>query len=147
MGLVSRPVAFGGILEDVLNVAGTYLTGVPVGSVAASKSPAAFGPITQNVQQIAVQVAPDTITALKNPTSIVPSKIPANAQQVAASSAQAIAVELANQGYLFPQGTQGYVYQNGSGSVFDAFGGQFQGIAEIGALGLGALLLFKMIRG
>lgn len=147
MSLVSRPASFGGIFSDILDVAGSFVGDPGLGNQIAAQAKPGFAPITQTAQQIAVQVAPDTITALKNPTSIVPSKIPANAQQVAAASAQAIALQLASQGYAFPPGTQGYVYQNPNTSVFDAFGGQFQGIVEIGALGLGALLLFKMVRG
>lgn len=74
----------GGIGTDLANVIGAAV-GIPgAGQIAAAFSPAAFGPITQNAQQIAAGVAPDVVAALTS------------------------------QGYVFPPGTVGGAIQNPS---------------------------------
>lgn len=133
----------GGIFETILDVAGSFVGDPALGSQVASQASAAYAPVTQNASQIAKQIAPNVLTALKSPPQIDLSKLPARDQTVATSSAQAAAIELANEGYAFPPGTLGAEYQKPS--IFDAFGGNYGGYVKIGAIVLGGALLLKVL--
>lgn len=134
----------GGVFSTVINAAGAFFIGDPaLGNQIASQASMAYAPVNQNAAQIAKQIAPNVLTALKSPPQIDLSKLPARDQTVATSSAQAAAIELANEGYAFPLGTVGAEYQKPS--IFDAFGGNYVGYVKIGAIVLGGALLLKVL--
>lgn len=153
--LVQPPVSFdrydgpgfGGIFSTLLNVAGSFVGDPALGSQVASQASPAYAPVTQDAAQIATQVAPNVLAALKQPLITSLKNIPARDQTVATSTAnlQAIAVQLKSQGYQFPAGTLGAEYQMPSPSLFDAFGGQYGGYVQLGAAALGIALLLKVL--
>lgn len=137
------PVGMAGIFSTALNVAGAYFGDPELGNQIASQAQPGYSPITQDAQAIAKTVAPATLTALKGPVNL--KNISPQAQQIAASVAPSVALELASQGYVFPPGSYGADLQKPS--MFDAFGGQNKTFAEVGFVALGALLLFKVLKG
>ena len=134
---------FGGWFSTILNVAGSFVGDPALGSQIASQALPGYAPVNQSAAQIAKQVAPDVLNAIKSPPKIDLTKLPARDQTVAQSSAQAVALELASEGYMFPVGTMGAEFQKPS--LFDAFGGQYSGIVKIAAGALGVALLVKVL--
>jgi hypothetical protein len=140
---VTRPVTMDGFFSTILNVAGSFVGDPALGNQVASQGSPGYAPITQDAQAIAKTVAPSALTALKGPVDL--KTVSPQAQQIAASVSGAVAVELASQGYVFPPGSYGAELQKPS--IFDAFGGQNKTYAELGFAALGALLLFKVLKG
>lgn len=133
-----------GIFSTILNVVGAVTIGDPgLGNQLTLDAVPGYAPITQTPQQIADTVTPQVLSALKsgmvpNVTGIAPAYV-----QIAGTIAPSVAIELANQGYVFPDGTVGAQYQHPT--IFDAFGGQNAGFVKLASIGLAGLLLLKVL--
>lgn len=137
-----RSAGFDGIFSTILNVAGSFVGDPALGSQVAGQASPAYANITETPQEIAARVAPDVITDIGTPNLDLKTVTP-QAQSVAQATAQAIALEMGKQGYVFPAGTLGATYQKPS--LLDAFGGNHENLIKSAAVILGGALLLKVL--
>lgn len=147
-GVISLPLAIlpapglNGWLATALNVAASAAgIPVPIGTIAESGVTPGYAVITQTPDQIAKTVASKVQAAMGDPPKVAPD---ARSQAVADAALPQIAQDLAAGGYSFPAGSMGA--QLAHPDVFGAFGGNSGEFVKWGFVGLGALLLLKVLK-
>lgn len=101
------PALMGGIFSEILNVAGAYVGDPALGDQLASKALRAYAPIKQTPQQIADEVTPQVLQALKSSAVV---DIDNLSVSIAQAIAPYVAVNLNSQGVVFNPGTLGASY-------------------------------------